>query len=135
MNLTRRSAAGMIFVAWGVSVAICLPGFVQEFIDQSAINFTVCQMNYPDMIMQGLTAATIILAFYFPLLIIVICYSVVFIKIKQKIDRKVAAKMEQLEMLSYSVRPTHQVVTEHLYTSYNSTQNYIFIFVKLQYNI
>ena len=99
----------MIFIAWAVSVVICLPGFIKHFFYQSAINFKYCQMENPDSILPGLTAATIILAFYLPLLIIVVCYSVVFVKIKQKIDRKVAAKMEQLEMLSYSARPTHQV--------------------------
>ena len=109
MSLKRRSAGFMIFTAWSISVLICSPPFIQQYLDQSAIHFTYCMTKDLSEIMPGLELANIIVNFYFPLLIIVVCYSIVFIKIKQKVDRKVAAKMEQLEMMTYSTRMINQV--------------------------
>ena len=108
MGLRRRSAGAMIGIAWSVSVCICSPVFIQQFIDQSAINFKYCLTL--NEIVNGLEIAMIILNFHFPLLIIVVCYSIIFVKIKQKIDQKLAAKMEQLEMMTCSTRLITQVI-------------------------
>ena len=109
MGLRRRSAGAMIGIAWLVSVCICSPVFIQQFIDNSAINFKYCLTADLNQIVNGLEIANIIINFHFPLLIIVVCYSVIFIKIKQKIDQKCAAKMEQLEMMTCSTRLIAQV--------------------------
>ena len=112
MNLTRKSAGVIIFIAWAISALICLPQFVYP---GKSISFSVCQTIAPEFwidhptVVKGLTAATILFAFYLPLLIVVACYMVVFVKIKQKIDKKVAQKMEQLELLSFTSRPSNQV--------------------------
>ena len=110
MALRRRSAVLMIFVAWFVGVFLISPVFVQQIIDQSAIHFTYCSMEDPDKIMPGLNLASVIVYFYFPLLIIVVCYVWIFVKIKQKVDQKVAARLEQLEMITCSAQLTNQVI-------------------------
>ena len=110
MGLRRRSAGAMIGIAWSVSVCICSPVFIQQFIDHSAINFKYCYTSNLNEIVNGLEIAMIILNFHFPLLIIVVCYSIIFVKIKQKIDQKLAAKMEQLEMMTCSTRLINQVI-------------------------
>ena len=107
MNLTKTSGCVVIAVAWILSIGICLPVFVRPSI---GIDYSYCKTNDLDAIVPGLTGSTIVLAFYLPLFIIIVCYSVVFVRVKQKIDQKVAAKMEQLEILSYSqARPSNQV--------------------------
>ena len=110
MALRRRSAVLMIFIAWFVGVFLISPVFVQQIIDQSAIHFTYCSMEDPDKIMPGLNLASVIVYFYFPLLIIVVCYVWIFVKIKQKVDQKVAARLEQLEMITCSAQLTNQVI-------------------------
>ena len=67
-------------------------------------------MEDPDKIMPGLNLASVIVYFYFPLLIIVVCYVWIFVKIKQKVDQKVAARLEQLEMITCSAQLTNQVI-------------------------
>ena len=109
MGLRRRSAGAMIGIAWSVSICICSPVFIQQFIDHSAINFKYCLTSNLNDIVNGLEIANIILNFHFPLLIIVVCYSIIFVKIKQKIDQKFAAKMEQLELMTCSTRLIPQV--------------------------
>ena len=110
MALRRRSAVLMIFVAWFVGVFMISPSFVQQTIHQSAIDLKYCQVRDLDMIMPGLTIASIVVYFYFPLLIIVVCYVWIFVKIKQKVDQKVAARLEQLEMITCSAQLTNQVI-------------------------
>ena len=110
MALRRRSAVLMIFVAWFVGVFMISPSFVQQIIDQTAIDLYYCQVKDQDMIMPGLTLVSIIVYFYFPLLIIVVCYVWIFVKIKQKVDQKVAARLEQLELITCSAQLTNQVI-------------------------
>ena len=109
MGLRRRSAGAMIGLAWFVSTFICSPVFIQQFIDNSGIRFDYCMTSNLDDIVPGLEIANTILNYHFPLLIIVVCYSFIFVKIKQKIDQKIAAKMEQLEMMTCSTRLINQV--------------------------
>ena len=129
MSLRRRSAGVMIFIAWLVATIMISPVFIQEFIHQSnelffknrneyfenstvepGINFKMCFTADLDEILPGLNISNIIVNFFSPIAVIGICYSFVFVKIKQKIDRKVAAKMEQLEMMTCSTRLMNQQV-------------------------
>ena len=130
MSLQRRSAGVMIFVAWLVGTIMVSPVFIQEFIHQSdelffnnrmeyfenstiqpGIDYEFCFTADLDKILPGLNISNVIVNFLFPVIVIGICYSFVFVKIKQKIDRKVEAKMEQLEMITCSTRLMNQVIT------------------------
>ena len=125
MSLRRRSAGVMIFVAWFIGTLTCSPAFIQEFIHRShtpmngssapshGINFDLCRTENLDAIIPGLEILNTIVNFWFPIIVIGICYSFVFVKIKQKIDRKIEAKMEQLEMMTCSTRlMNHQVESD-----------------------
>ena len=122
MSLRRRSAGVMIFVAWFIGVLTISPVFIQEFVYRShlptnessaplhGINFEECRTENLDTIIPGLNILNTIINFWIPIIVIGICYSFVFIKIKQKIDKKIEAKMEQLEMMTCSTRMINQVV-------------------------
>ena len=121
MGLKRKSAGIMIFVAWLVGTLTCSPVFIQEFIYRShksrdpnstilhGINFEECRGENLDVLIPGLNILNTIVNFWIPIIVIGICYSFVFVKIKHKIDTKVAAKMEQLEMMTCTTRLANQV--------------------------
>ena len=100
MNLTRISALCLIGFVWLISFCICIPGLL-------SVRYDICKTEGSN----ALSVFHIQVAFYLPFIIVVMCYLIVFVRLKQKIDKKVIAKMEHLERLSKKRRGTQVSVS------------------------
>ena len=96
MSFSYRSTFFLLLLIWLFSLAICV---VPPLLIPGSINFDYCQYNdSPWFIVQSAG-----LAFYLPLLILVLCYAVIFTQLWKKMKRKERKVERDLEMATWRI--------------------------------
>ena len=96
MSLSRRSAFHLLLLIWVLSSVICV---VPPLVIPNSINFNYCQYN--DSLWFTVQSAG--LAFYLPLLLLILCYAAIFCQLWKKMKRKEKKLERDLEMATWRI--------------------------------